>query len=381
MLNTFSSTLLAILFFCFFQPLQASLPIEFDAGTYGCPAGSTSYIKSANPFISNTDYDSIYLSECFSSAASFTYTIADADIMIGQTYTIYLHFAEIYHGTGNTNPSGGNQSRIFHVEVEGVRILDSLNIHALAGPAAALVYRYDVEAGLDGNIDVTFVQVVGDPKISAFEVKAFGAPTSFPPTSYIYHINAGNILPVELVDFTAKPIQNQSARLSWTTATENNDRGFDVQIADNKGAFYSIGFVKGVGSSSSTTKYSFDTQPLDAGIHTFRLGQTDFDGTVHYSFLTEVTIAPADAPLLTELFPNPANQQTTLRLLADQTQTFTISILSSEGKLAIPAIHQTVQAGFSTEVSINVSDLPRGIYMIRISGNGITRWEKMVVSQ
>ncbi|MEZ4771733.1 MAG: malectin domain-containing carbohydrate-binding protein [Bacteroidia bacterium] len=381
MIRTFSSTLLAILIFTYFQPVMASLPIEFDAGTYGCPSGSNSYIKSANPFISNTTYDSIYLSECFSPTASFTYSIADPDIVAGQTYTLYLHFAEIYHGAGNTNPSGGNQSRIFHVEVEGVRILDSLNIHALVGPAAALVYRYDVVVGVDGDIDVTFIKVVGDPKISAFEVKKFGDPSSFPPSTSIFHINSGNILPVELIDFTAKPIQNQAARLSWTTASENNNFGFDIQKANEKGVFYSIGFIKGVGSSSSSTNYSFDTQALTPGTHTFRLGQTDLDGSVHYSFLTEVTIASVEAPILTQLFPNPTRHEATLTLLTHETQTFTISILSTQGKLAKPAIHQVAQAGANTPVSLNVSDLPQGIYMIRISGNGITRWEKMVVRE
>ncbi|MDX2248856.1 MAG: malectin domain-containing carbohydrate-binding protein [Bacteroidia bacterium] len=382
MIRSYSSfSLLAVLMFFNYRLLIAALPIEFDAGTYGCPAGSTSFIKSNSSLISNTNYDSIYLSECYSTSATFTYSIADAEIEAGQNYTLYLHFAEIYHGAGNTNPSGGNQSRIFHVEVEGVRILDSLNIHALVGPSAALVYRYDVVAGIDGDIDVTFVEVVGDPKISAMEVRTFGEASSFPPTTYIYHINTGGVLPVELADFSAIPLQNQTARLSWTTFSETNNLGFDVQKADSKGVFYSIGFVQGTGNASTTTTYSFETQALTSGNHIFRLGQVDLDGSVHYSFLTEVKISSPEESITTTLFPNPALNETSLRVLVDETQNIAVSVLALDGKTVKPAFYQQILAGLNTEITLNVMDLPQGIYMIKISGNGITRWEKMAVSK
>ncbi|MEZ4829146.1 MAG: malectin domain-containing carbohydrate-binding protein [Bacteroidia bacterium] len=379
MIRAFSHTLLTVLILSIFFPLKASLPIEFDAGTYGCPPGSTPYIKTLNPYIGNTTYDSIYLSECFSTAPVFSYSIADAGIQAGQTYTLYLHFAEIYHGVGNVNPSGGNQSRIFHVEVEGVRILDSLNIHKLAGPAAALVYRYDVTAGPDGDIDVDFIEVVGDPKISAFEVRALGEPSAFPPSTYIFHINTGNILPVELTSFSATATDKQTANLTWTTASEENNHGFEIQQGNLKSGFTTIGFVKGVGTSASISNYSFETQSLPSGTYLFRLAQKDFNGAVHFSQMVEVTIRPGTESLITQLFPNPARTETTLRVLSSKNQHIDVSILSMEGKTITPSIAEYTQYGEQTDIRLNVENLPNGTYIVKISCAGVVSWEKMTV--
>ncbi len=92
-------------------------------------------------------------------------------------------------------------------------------------------------------------------------------------------------LPVELTSFTAS-IQSGVVSLSWTTATELNNLGFEVErkiiTGENEGEWLTIGFVEGNGTTTETKVYSYTDRvsDIEATAFKYRLKQIDFDGIV-----------------------------------------------------------------------------------------------------
>ena len=119
-------------------------------------------------------------------------------------------------------------------------------------------------------------------------------------------------LPVELTAFTAT-LRNAKVNLIWSTASEKNSKGFEVQRSQNGKDFALLQFVAGQGSTSSTTNYAaVDAQPL-GGTSYYRLKQVDHDGTFAYSPVAVITNGAAPASEVS-LYPNPAQDVVTVSL-------------------------------------------------------------------
>ena len=121
-------------------------------------------------------------------------------------------------------------------------------------------------------------------------------------------------LPVELTAFTAKLTRNQ-VNLSWETASEKDNKGFEVQRSQDGVTFSTILFKKGQGSTSSKTKYAaVDERPL-VGISYYRLKQIDNDGKFTYSpVVTIKNLGVADVTF----YPNPTSGKLTISLPQEQ---------------------------------------------------------------
>ena len=90
-------------------------------------------------------------------------------------------------------------------------------------------------------------------------------------------------LPVELVSFNAQA-DGTTINVSWTTASETNNAGFEVEHRRGDGfGFQKVAFVDGLGTTNVANSYSLRLSSLGYGNHTFRLKQMDLDGTFSYS--------------------------------------------------------------------------------------------------
>ena len=107
-------------------------------------------------------------------------------------------------------------------------------------------------------------------------------------------------LPIELVEFTANPV-NDFVELSWTTATEENNDYFTVERSKDADMFKELAKVDGAGNSSYTiTYFELDTSPY-RGVSYYRLKQTDFDGKYDYSDIVSVFFCKKTTPLTFKL--------------------------------------------------------------------------------
>ena len=96
-------------------------------------------------------------------------------------------------------------------------------------------------------------------------------------------------LPVELISFNAS-VHNSKVKLNWTTATEVNNLGYEIQrsqnsniknqnLSDEKAGWEKIGFVEGHGNSTTTNTYQFIDDNLVTEKYSYRLKQIDLDGS------------------------------------------------------------------------------------------------------
>jgi hypothetical protein len=159
-------------------------------------------------------------------------------------------------------------------------------------------------------------------------------------------------LPVILTSFTGKATQFGN-QLNWTTSSEVNNQGFNVERSTDGKTFTKIGFVKGYGTTNTKQTYQFtDTQLLEAY---YRLKQIDFDGKLEYS--TTIKVGTNVFSNLLEIYPNPATDKVTIRT----TGTGTIEIVNLVGQVVI-----TQPANGTNE--INISKLAMGVYTVKFNG-------------
>ena len=88
-------------------------------------------------------------------------------------------------------------------------------------------------------------------------------------------------IPVELTSFTVAANARQVS-LYWSTATELNNYGFEIQRKVLNSDFATIAFVKGQGTTTQQNQYSFADKNLDEGKYFYRLKQVDFSGTLMF---------------------------------------------------------------------------------------------------
>jgi hypothetical protein len=168
-------------------------------------------------------------------------------------------------------------------------------------------------------------------------------------------------LPVELVSFDVKRI-NEVAAIHWTTATEENNDYFTIEESVDGEHFYSVREIQGAGNSSTLLNYSEEILLPKSDIIYYRLKQTDFDGQFSYSPIRTVTPV---APKTINAYPNPSTGPQFTVDLGDQSGAKQIRIQSASG--------QEVLTASTNNRYLMVDALPRGMYMIQVTNaNGIS---------
>lgn len=120
----------------------------------------------------------------------------------------------------------------------------------------------------------------------------------------IYYTISINPVPVELVSFEATYADGQVI-LQWTTATESNNFGFEIERSHGRETFKKIGFVEGTGTTTVPKTYMFVDRDIRNGLYSYRLKQVDFDGAFNYSPELEVVVKPPSSYRLEQNYPNP----------------------------------------------------------------------------
>ena len=193
-----------------------------------------------------------------------------------------------------------------------------------------------------------------------------------------YTANFEQTIPVELAAFSISQ-SSEGVLLSWQTATETNNYGFQVQRADKSINNWSvIGFVPGAGTSSSPKQYSFlDTVPETGTIYFYRLKQVDTDGSFEYSPVREFKAVPNEFALA-QNFPNPFNPKTTIKFELKHETYVNIEVYDLLGKKVQVLVDRNLQAG-SHSVTLDASQMSAGTYFYKMSAGQYTRIRKMTL--
>ena len=182
-------------------------------------------------------------------------------------------------------------------------------------------------------------------------------------------------LPVELASFAAN-VNNREVTLNWSTVAEIDNAGFDVErsAAVNSGEenWSKIGYVKGNGSTSEVTEYSFTDRGLSTGKYNYRLKQVDYNGNFKYYRLgSEVVIGVPEKFSLSQNYPNPFNPSTKINYDVPFDSRVELVVFDMTGKEIAKVVNELKTAGYYT-VTFNSSNLPSGVYFYKlIAGNHV----------
>ncbi len=186
-------------------------------------------------------------------------------------------------------------------------------------------------------------------------------------------------IPVELTSFSAS-YSNGIVTLKWTTATETNNQGFEIQ-RKSSGDFVAIGQVSGNGTTTQIQSYSYTDNEVGNGTYSYRLKQIDFDGTFSYSNTIEVD---ATTPLQFELsqnYPNPFNPATIINYQTAAPVNVSLTVFNMLGEeVAVLINNQFMEAG-QHSVKFDGSNLASGTYIYRLTAGDFVQTKKMMLTK
>jgi hypothetical protein len=188
-------------------------------------------------------------------------------------------------------------------------------------------------------------------------------------------------LPVELVSLKADPIDNKFIRVSWTTATEINNAGFEVLRSEDGIDFTNIGWVDGAGNSSTMLNYSLDDNDVVANkVYYYRLRQVDYDGQSDLTNIVSAIITDNTVFVVSEFMPNPTEGTSSFTVLTSTNRDINLVVYNTLGQI-ISDSRLIAEGNKTNKFEINLSEMAAGTYYAVITTGEHTFNKKIVVSR
>jgi Secretion system C-terminal sorting domain len=220
--------------------------------------------------------------------------------------------------------------------------------------------------------------VTGDGRSAPF------TPTGswFASRALVGEVHYDAVVPVELVSFTASVTQlnNENAvELSWITATELNNSGFNVERKTKDTDWENIGFVDGHGTSTEAQSYSFVDRGLTSGSYSYRLKQVDFDGSFTYHMLSEtIEIGSVTTFALEQNYPNPFNPATIINYQIPVEGQVSLKVYDMLGNEVVTLVNEIKTAG-EHQIEFNAGAISSGIYFYRLQSGNFIETKRMML--
>ena len=277
---------------------------------------------------------------------------------------------------------------------------------ALQDSGSDATYNYKVWGAVPTGLTVTWAQgsendlfsvsVINGTGTGSFELtNAYAVPWYFEiggadstdPTPY-YLQSVGNVsLPIQLSSFVATLVTKGQAALHWTTLSEINNYGFEVQKAtDKNGTFASIegSFIAGNGTTTAKHDYSYTDIGYASG-NVYRLKQIDLSATVHYTDVVDplAVTGVAANPLPTEYslsqnYPNPFNPSTTIQFALPKDSHVLLEVYNVIGQKVMTLLNEVRPAGYH-QVRLDGTNLASGVYLYRLATANKTFMKKFIL--
>ena len=178
---------------------------------------------------------------------------------------------------------------------------------------------------------------------------------------------SGGPLPITLISFNAKLVNNNNVYLKWITATEIGNRSFTIERSTDSRNWTTVRTVAGALNSSTNIQYEFTDEGLAVGMYYYRLKQTDVSGTVNYSNVIAANINKVNAT--TDVAVTTNGNQLYFTGLGNYNE-WEMAIMNTSG----------VSIVRSAAMQSNIVQLPAtstGVYVVRLR-NKVTNIDKTI---
>ena len=178
-------------------------------------------------------------------------------------------------------------------------------------------------------------------------------------------------MPVELTSFTGNIVNKRDVTLNWNTATETNNKGFDIERKLVTSETWSkVGYMDGKGTTTVPTSYRFEDRKLNTGKYDYRLKQIDYNGNIEYYDLNGVIEVGVPTKYdVSQNYPNPFNPTTKIDYDLPFNSKVTMKLYDMSGREVMTLVNDQLTAGYYTG-TYNMSNLSSGAYFFRITANG-----------
>jgi len=223
------------------------------------------------------------------------------------------------------------------------------------------------------NTSMSTIYALSIEKTSADTSAAFVVGTN----AYVMR-NHKVLIPVELASFSAS-VNGNDVTLSWITATELNNSGFQVERQAAEEDWVELGFVEGRGTTSESQVYTFIDKDLISGKYNYRIKQIDFNGSYkYYDLQEEIDIAAPNSYDLSQNYPNPFNPTTKIKYSVPVEGFVNIAVFNILGEKVANLVNSIQKAG-NYELSFDATNLSSGMYIYRMESGNYVSIKKMMI--
>ncbi len=174
------------------------------------------------------------------------------------------------------------------------------------------------------------------------------------------------VLPVTFINLSGETNGKQNL-LHWTTATEENNIGFEVQRSIDGNNFSKARFLntKAInGNSSLKLNYDFADITFSSGVNYYRLKQVDKDGKFTYSNIVVLKDDNALADGEISVYPNPSKNTLNIKIASSGNDKLKLLVTDMSGKILLTK--PTLVSNGETIIQLNVSHLSAGTYLLKL---------------
>ena len=192
--------------------------------------------------------------------------------------------------------------------------------------------------------------------------------------------NSDNALPVTLLTLEAYPVNNTFIQVKWVTSVEINNQGFDVQRSTDGINFTTIGWVNGHGNSTQENTYTYDDHNVTGNVvYYYRLIQVDNNGHQTLTDIVQAMITSGEVFIISELFPNPAGDHSSLTITTSVSQSVHIKLYDIIGQ-QITEQADNLNTGVNA-INFNTSQLAGGPYSVIIEAGDKFYSRKLIIAR
>jgi hypothetical protein len=331
---------------------QMGFPIAFPVSAPRTPTGMT-----------------VTMDPAFEAAFGANYSVTVNPIAQNTANTEkYFNIVLIRGGAGASNPQTWNAGTEY-------RVLTAVFIPA-SGPGSKVKLADYQDGGSDGQGFYYVADGNANYYISSNSAANFYSSTESgaggSAAAGYAETNALITLPVNLLKFSGYKNGAKNS-LQWTTASEQNNYGFEVQRSLDGVSYNTVGFVSALssnGNSSVNLNYAFDDNNPAGKQQYYRLKQVDIDRRGKLSNVIMITGEKPRTLRLGAIFPNPSTTFVNVVIHSPKDALAEISLVDLAGKTLKKQV-ENIGTG-SNSVVLDISRFPKGSYLIHVNERGET---------